>query len=315
MAATHNFFFFGQDPNVLGVILGSVLGFLAGAIVVCVGYFVYTKRSGTYSPLSRDVRAKIDYYSASNPDGAFLAAQTRPVQVQPNVYTLAKSSAESYPEITELNNGDHRRIRVTRPYEAGAIATIPEDSEDVEDGSPRSLERNGSTGSDKPKLSKRMSLPTTLKSDGLFNPNPEEFLKKKFSSEEEECRLEFSCFYDTASRELHITVIQVVGISTPNESFLRPPSCSVKMRILPEMLSWQWTRRISRTSNPAFNETFIVPGFVHNKLRECTVHFVVLDFDHVQDTVYVIGEVIMPLSELRANRLEKIIKRVNPLAF
>lgn len=295
------------------MILGSVLGFLAGAIVVCVGYFVYAKRSKNYNP--RDVRAKIDYYSATSPEGAFLVAQTRPVQVQPNVYTLAKSSAESYPEITELDNGEQQRIRVTKPYEAGVITTIDEDGEDVEDGSVGSLESETSTGNSKPKLSKRMSLPATLKSEGLVHPSPEEFLRKKSSTGEEECRLEFSCFYDTASRELHITVIQVVGISTPDESFLRPPNCSVKMRILPEMLSWQWTRKISRTTSPAFNETFIVPGFVHNKLRECTVHFVVLDFDHVQDNVYVIGEVFMPLSELRANRLEKITKRVNPLSF
>lgn len=293
------------------MILGSVLGFLAGAIVVCVGYFVYAKRSKTYHP--HDVRAKIDYYSAASPEGAFLVAQTRPVQVQPNVYTLAKSSAEAYPEITELDDGEQQRIRITKPYEAGAITTIDEDGEDVEDGS--SLEGEASTGNHKPKLTKRMSLPATLKSEGLVHPSPEEFLRKKSSHGEEECRLEFSCFYDTASRELHITVIQIVGISTPDESFLRPPNCSVKMRILPEMLSWQWTRKISRTTNPAFNETFIVPGFVHNKLRECTVHFVVLDFDHVQDNVYVIGEVFMPLSELRANRLEKIIKRVNPLSF
>ena len=297
------------------MILGSVLGFLAGAIVVCIGYCCYARRSKSYNPQSRDVRAKIDYYSTTSPEGAFLVAQTRPVQVQPNVYTLAKSSAEAYPEITELDDGEQQRIRITKPYEAGAITTIDEDGEDVEDGSPRSIESEATTGRDKPRLSKRMSLPTAFKSDGLVHPSAEEFLRKKSSPGEEECRLEFSCFYDTASRELHITVIQVVGISTPDESFLRPPNCSVKMRILPEMLSWQWTRKISRTTNPAFNETFIVPGFVHNKLRECTVHFVVLDFDHVQDNVYVIGEVFMPLSELRANRLEKIIKRVNPLSF
>ena len=306
-----------QDSSVLGVILGSVLGFLAGAIVVCVGYFAYARRSKTYNPQSRDVRAKIDYYSASSPEGAFLVAQTRPVQVQPNVYTLAKSSGESYPEIKELDDSEQQRIRITRPYQIGAITTIDEDGEDIQDGSEglQSLESQPLNGKHKPKLTKRMSLPTTLKTDGLVHPNPEEFFRRKSSNGEEECRLEFSCFYDTASRELHITVIQVVGISTPDESFLRPPNCSVKMRILPEMLSWQWTRKISRTTNPAFNETFIVPGFVHNKLRECTVHFVVLDFDHVQDNVYVIGEVFMPLSELRANRLEKIIKRVNPLSF
>lgn len=307
------------DSSVLGVILGSVLGFLAGAIVVCVGYFCYAKRSKTYSTQSRtDARAKIDHYYTTSPE-AYLLSQTRPVQVQPNVYTLAKSSAESYPEITELDDNEQQRIRVTKPYEAGAITTIEEDAEEMEDGTDgvSSLKSAGSNGSKgKAKLVKRMSLPANiLKSEGLVHPSPEDFFRKKSSGEEPECRLEFSCFYDTASRELHITVIQVIGISTPDESFLRPPNCSVKMRILPEMLSWQWTRKISRTTNPAFNETFIVPGFVHNKLRECTVHFVVLDFDHVQDNVYVIGEVFMPLSELRANRLEKIIKRVNPLSF
>lgn len=304
-----------QDSSILGVILGSVLGFLTGAIVVCVVYFCYARRSKSYNTQSRsDARAKIDYYS-TNPEG-FLLSQTRPVQVQPNVYTLAKSSAESYPEITELDAGEQQRIRITKPYDVGTFTTIGEDGEEQEDGKAlEPLASNGTIAKEKPKLSKRMSLPTTLKSDGLVNASAEDFFKKKSSGTEEECRLEFSCFYDTASRELHITVIQAVGISTPDESFLRPPNCSVKMRILPEMLSWQWTRKISRTTNPAFNETFIVPGFVHNKLRECTVHFVVLDFDHVQDNVYVIGEVFMPLSELRANRLEKIIKRVNPLSF
>lgn len=301
------------DSSVLGVVLGSVLGFLAGGIVVGVAYLCYTRRSKSYNTHSQsDERPMIDHYYTTSPEG-YMISQTRPVQVQPNVYTLAKSSTESYPEITELVNGEQQRIRVTEPYEIGAITTIQEDGEEGEDGAASP----GSGTSDlvskgKPKLSKRMSLPTSFKSDGLVHPSAEDFFRKK---EEEECRLEFSCFYDTASRELHITVIQVAGISTPDESFLRPPNCSVKMRILPEMLSWQWTRKISRTNNPAFNETFIVPGFVHNKLRECTVHFVVLDFDHVQDNVYVIGEVFMPLSELRANRLEKIIKRVNPLSF
>ena len=282
--------------------------------MVCVAYFCYARRSKSYNTQSRrEARAKIDYYS-SGPE-AFLLSQTRPVQVQPNVYTLAKSSAESYPEITELDAGEQQRIRITKPYEVGTFTTIEEDSE-LEDANPQEPPvSNGTIAKEKPKLSKRMSLPTTLQPDGLVNASAEEFFRRKTSGNEEECRLEFSCFYDTGSRELHITVIQVVGISTPDESFLRPPNCSVKMRILPEMLSWQWTRKISRTTNPAFNETFIVPGFVHNKLRECTVHFVVLDFDHVQDNVYVIGEVFMPLSELRANRLERIIKRVNPLSF
>lgn len=300
-----------MDSNALGVILGAVLGFVAGAIVVGFGFLCYSRRSKSYS-LKYDGRPKIDYYSTT-PE-SFLISQTRPVQVQPNVYTLAKSSGEAYPEITGgLEGDDKQRFRVTKPYDFSSISTIEEVGEEMEDPVSPDVGQNGTAKKEKPKLAKRMSLPTSLKSEGLVNPSAEDYFRKKGG--EEECRLEFSCFYDTASRELHVTVIQVVGISTPDESFLRPPNCSVKMRILPEMLTWQWTRKVSRTTNPAFNETFIVPGFVHNKLRECTVHFVVLDFDHVQDNVYVIGEVFMPLSELRANRLEKITKRVNPLSF
>ena len=304
--------FIFQDSHVLGVVLGAVLGFVAGAIVVCVACLCYARRSKSFH-LKSDGRPKIDYYSTSS--DAFLVSQTRPVQVQPSVYTLAKpqSGGESHSEIKDVDDVDNQRFRVTKPYEFSSVSTIEEIGEEAEGGAIVKVGENGSPDKEKTKLAKRMSLPATLKTEGLVNPSAEDYFRKK--SSEDECRLEFSCFYDTGSRELHVTVIQVVGISSPDESFLRPPNCSVKMRILPEMLEWQWTRKISRTTNPAFNETFIVPGFVHNKLRECTVHFVVLDFDHVQDNVYVIGEVFMPLSELRANRLEKITKRVNPLSF
>ena len=296
-----------------------MLGFIAGAVVVCIGYFWYARRSKTFSPshgYDKAVRANLDYFTSTE---GFHLAPTRPVQVQPNVYTLAKPSAEAYPEITDDDDGDdQQRIRITEPYEASIITVIDEEEEEEEAGgeiAPLRKNGEGSPAKGRPKLGKRRSLPATFKSGELVHHSPEEFLRKKSSTKEEECTLEFSCFYDTVCRELHITVLQVVGIFTPDESFLRPPKCSVKMRILPEMLAWQWTRKISRTTNPAFNETFIVPGFAHNKVRECTVHFVVLDFDDVQGNVYVIGEVFMPLSELRANRLEKITKRVNPISF
>lgn len=213
-----------------------------------------------------------------------------------------------------MDDGEER-VRVTEPYDHRAVQM---DIITEENGStngeitelPTSTTMDESPAAKRKKLTRGLSLPSNIVSSELVHYNQDILTR-----EAQQCVLETSMFYDTASKELHVTVIQVVGIPTPDESFLRPPNCSVKMRILPEMLTWQWTRKVSRTVSPVFNETFIIPGFVHNKLRECTVHFVVLDFDHVQDNVYVIGEVFMPLSELRANRLEKISKRVNPLSI
>lgn len=307
-----------QETGVLGVILGTVLGFLAGAVVVCCAYICYYRRTKGYSPSHHEANGRtttIDYFAVSQ------SPQTKPTLLQPNVYTFSKPPDELYPEITPVKNAgqdEENRVRITQPYEADAIETIPEDSS--ESGEQDNLgELNGAQSREKfkkAKIEKRLSLPAMFRSNSeLVHHSPEEFLRKKSSAAEDVCQLEFSLFYDTSSKELHITVIQMSGIPSPDERFLRLPNCSVKMRILPEMLSWQWTRKISRTSNPVFNETFIVPGFVHNKLRECTVHFVVLDFDHVQDNVYVVGEVFMPLSEVRANRLEKSIKRINPLSL
>lgn len=120
---------------------------------------------------------------------------------------LVKFFVEFYLEIIELNDGDYWRICVIRFYEVGVIVIILEDSEDVEDGSLWSFERNGLIGLDKLKLLKWMSLFIIFKFDGLFNFNLEEFLKKKFLLEEEECWFEFLCFYDMVSCELYIIVI------------------------------------------------------------------------------------------------------------
>ena len=301
--------------------------------MVCIAYCCFRRRTKSYylesSPKDRprdSRRATIEYYTA--PASSFPPNYTVPMQVQPSVFKLNKQTAsEAYPSAgTDLSDGsfEGQILHVTQAYNRAAIEPIAEDSDDQLSTSSSLFGDSSHEGEKtrsmprKTKLSKRLSLPVgKAKSAELVHHSPEHFLRKKKENnmEPEITTLEFSLFFDTASRELHITVLQVTGIPTPDESFLRLPNCSVKMRILPEMLSWQWSRKVARTNNPTFNETFIVPGFVHNKLRECTVHFVVLDFDHVQDNVYVIGEVFMPLSELRANKLEKHIKEVNPLSF
>lgn len=52
-----------------------------------------------------------------------------------------------------------------------------------------------------------MSLLIILKLDGLVYLNVEEFFRKKSLNDEEECWLEFLCFYDMVSCELYIIVI------------------------------------------------------------------------------------------------------------
>lgn len=270
-------------------------------------FFCYIRKTKSYDTGhgGEGPRRSVEYYTSPPPN---VVSHTRPVPIQPNIYKLNKQ------EEPDVEDGEER-VRVTEPYDVRAMDIIAEEKE--EDTSAEITElpektENGSSAASlkRKKLTRGQSLPTNIVSQDLIHYNQD-----ILQSDIQQCVLETSMFYDTASKELHITVIQVIGIPTPDESFLRPPNCSVKMRILPEMLQWQWTRKVSRTVSPVFSETFIVPGFVHNKLRECTVHFVVLDFDHVQDNVYVIGEVFMPLSELRANRLEKISKRVNPLSI
>lgn len=277
--------------------------------MVALYYRRKTKSYDTGHGPERGQRRSVEYYGS--PPQNLVPSYTRPVPIQPNIYRLKKEDDD---KDSEINDGEER-VRVTEPYDSRAVqmGVITEGEELNEDQRPKIIELGGSQD-DSPslkrkKLTRGLSLPTNIVSSDLIHYNQDS------RDAYQQCTLETSMFYDTASKELHVTVIQVVGIPTPDESFLRPPNCSVKMRILPQMLAWQWTRKVSRTVSPVFNETFIVPGFVHNKLRECTVHFVVLDFDHVQDNVYVIGEVFMPLSELRANRLEKIAKRVNPLSI
>lgn len=293
----------------MGIALGALLGFIAGAIAVGLVALYFKRKTKSYDTYSPDggPRRSVEYFAS--PPQNLVPSHTRPVPIQPNIYKLKRETDEEEPE----EDDGEERVRVTEPYDHRAVqmGVISEEEEQGAQITELPQAKDGeSPATKRKKLTRGLSLPSNIVSSDLIHYNQDILTR-----DAQQCLLETSMFYDTASKELHVTVIQVIGIPTPDESFLRPPNCSVKMRILPEMLAWQWTRKISRTVSPVFNETFIIPGFVHNKLRECTVHFVVLDFDHVQDNVYVIGEVFMPLSELRANRLEKICKRVNPLSI
>ena len=120
--------------------------------------------------------------------------------------------------------------------------------------------------------------------------------------------LTFSIFYDSASKELHVTVISAsnLPISAHFQAMKSTQYYQVKVRVEPWENEWRATRHTCGSKEPVFRETFIVSGLVHHKLRECTVHFAVVNFEEHQHRWSVVGEVTMSLVEFRANQLMKV---------
>lgn len=126
--------------------------------------------------------------------------------------------------------------------------------------------------------------------------------------------LAFSLFYDSPTKDLHVTVIRASNLPV-SKWFQGTKSTQyfhVKVRVEPWETEWRATRQVCGTREPVFRETFVVSGLVHHKLRECKVHFVVVDFEEYQHCWTIVGEVSLPMIDLRANQLIKATKRIAP---
>lgn len=132
------------------------------------------------------------------------------------------------------------------------------------------------------------------------------------NSHSAEPELSFSIFYDSASKDLHVTVIRTSNL--PVSKWFKETRATqhfrVKVRVEPWEAHWRTTRHVGGTREPVFGETFIVTGLVHNKLRECTVNFVVVEFEEYQHCWTVVGEVSQTLIDFRANQLMKTTKKL-----
>lgn len=122
--------------------------------------------------------------------------------------------------------------------------------------------------------------------------------------------LTFSIFYDSPSKELHVTVI-----SSSNLPVLRRTGSTqyFRVRVCVGACDTQWyeTRYVRGSRELHFSETFIVSGLVHHKLRECMIRFVVVEFEEFQHCWTVVGEVRQTLIDLRANSLLKETKTLH----
>ena len=123
--------------------------------------------------------------------------------------------------------------------------------------------------------------------------------------------LTFSIFYDAPSKDLHITVINASNLPVLGSFQAGTQYFRVRVRVGVCSTQLYETRYACGTRAPVFGETFIVSGLVHHKLRECTVRFVVIEYEELQHCWTVVGEVHQTLIDLRANSLLKLTKTLH----
>ena len=126
---------------------------------------------------------------------------------------------------------------------------------------------------------------------------------------QENLELSFSIFYDAPTKDLHVTVVCASGFDLDNIT-RRERHFRVAARVEPWETKWRETRSTRGETKATFNETFIVSGLVHHKLRECSIHFVLIDLEEHKNCWKVVGEVTQSLIECRANQLMKITKKL-----
>ncbi|XP_046856735.1 synaptotagmin-11-like isoform X2 [Xenia sp. Carnegie-2017] len=115
------------------------------------------------------------------------------------------------------------------------------------------------------------------------------------SSSEMIGRLEFTYYYDNRNRQLHVNVIQALGL--PGDKNLES---YVIVTLKPDEMSWQReTKFVSNSTDPLYNETFLVSGVAHSKIRECFLHFLVMNNGENK----AIGQLQIPLADVQPNRI------------
>lgn len=121
-------------------------------------------------------------------------------------------------------------------------------------------------------------------------------------------QLTYSIFYDRPSKDLHITVFGASNLPASEQPNQNTRYYRVHVLVEACETKWQKTRYVCGTRNPVFNETFIVSGLAHNKLRECCLRFRVVEYEEIKYFWSTLGEIIEPMVDLRANMLFKSTK-------
>lgn len=117
--------------------------------------------------------------------------------------------------------------------------------------------------------------------------------------------------YNSAIPELLITVKSGLDLPSATGDVNHPVSSYVNLCLVPEDFLWQRTSTIKDDRDPIYNETFQIRDVLYHKLREYTLCFFVMDCSHTMGE-RVIGKVLYPLSDLRAEDKVEVCKELSP---
>ena len=116
--------------------------------------------------------------------------------------------------------------------------------------------------------------------------------------------------YNPSVPELLVTVKSGLDLPPVNGGENSPLNSYVNFCLVPEDFLWQRTAVVVNSRNPVFSETFRIHDVLYHKLREYTLCFFVMDCTHVMGE-RVIGKVLYPLSDLRAEDRVEVCKELS----
>lgn len=227
-------------------------------------------------------------------------SSSEPVNIQPHPKTLRSMDLSMLTD-ENLNNTSLQptpefQVPLISHYETNTSTTMPR----------KNKKRRSIQESYGPASSKVIETPTiVISQEADTNAN---FANTQTNGKPE---LTFSIFYDAPSKDLHVTVINASNLPVLGSFQAGTQYFRVRVRVGVCSTQLYETRYVCGTRAPVFGETFIVSGLVHHKLRECTVRFVVTEYEELQHCWTVVGEVHQTLIDLRANSLLKLTKTLH----
>lgn len=233
-----------------------------------------------------------------HPDNGIPCTSNKPVTIQPHFKTLHSMGIA---EDEKLNN-NARIFSTPTEYQAPLISHYENEM------TPRKSRKNKKRNMKQSYGMKStfMDTPTiTISHVPDTNANFEPIQSKG------KPELTFSVFYDAPSKDLHITVINAFNLPATKMFGNKTQYFRVCVRVGACSTHYYVTRYVCGTCEPVFCETFIVSGFVHHTLLECTLHFVIREYEEVQHRWTAVGKVSQSLIDLRANSLLRATKTLH----
>jgi len=120
----------------------------------------------------------------------------------------------------------------------------------------------------------------------------------------------FMLEYNSQVPELLVTIKSGLDLPPVSGDVNSPLNSYVNFCLVPEDFLWQRTNVITNDKDPVFNETFRIRDVLYHKLREYTLCFFVMDCTQMMGE-RVIGKVLYPLSDLRAEDKIEVCKELS----